>query len=178
MLKVLSILIILSFLFNADIANASRNKRITKKQQRTTQQQPKPPKLETPIQEKVEERSRIADLLAIPVGGVIGFGLGHGLQGRYRSTGWVYSLIDVVSLGFVASMMGSCRPGDQSCEDRKDQHRDITMTLFYGSRLVQVFDLSYFYSQQTYAQQRKQKEFYFAVVPTSTSLHANLGWSF
>ncbi len=149
-----------------------------KKGQNQLQRQPKPKKVEAFNQENLEERSRIADLLAIPAGGVIGFGLGHGLQGRYRSTGWVYSLVDVVALGFIASTMGSCRPGDQSCDDRQDQQRDINLTLFYGSRLVQFLDLSYFYSQQTYAQHRRQKEFYFAVVPTKTSLHANISWSF
>ena len=140
--------------------------------------QSKPMQSDKISEEESDSRSRSKDLLAIPVG-VIGYGLGHGLQGRYSEVGWIYTAVDLASLVFVAATMGSCNPSDQSCENDKDSARDVGRALLIGSRLVQIADLTYFYSQQSYADHRKKNNFYFAVAPDfKGSLQATWGLSF
>lgn len=46
-----------------------------------------------------------------------GFGLGHAIQGRYQSKGWIFTVVEAVGLGSFAGTWGSChhRSDDESC---------------------------------------------------------------
>jgi hypothetical protein len=129
-------------------------------------------------------RSKTQDILAIPVGGFAGFGIGHILQERYSSGsftygGWIYTVIDGTSAAYaVATTFGDCRPGDTHCKDRQDNNRKIALALFVGSRIAQIIDLTYFVSQQNYTENRPTQNLYFAVVPDVTGVQTTLGWSF
>jgi hypothetical protein len=70
------------------------------------------------------------------VGTVIGFGSGHGVQSRYRRTGWIYTVGEVGSLGLFASA-AACS-GSWGCV------YGLALsgaTLFVGFRLVEAVDV-------------------------------------
>lgn len=135
------------------------------------------------VRPPVEQRSKTQDTLAIPVGGLVGFGLGHSMQNRYDSGGLLYTIIDGVTLAAIPLfVMGDCAPNDSACEDDQDRNSAILMVAFWGSRIVQAIDLSLFYSRQTYAPNQaatKNNNAQLYLMPsTNGSLHANLAWSF
>ncbi len=165
---------IFSFSFTAEALESTIKKKSLQKRRNHSQ----PISSDKSFEEKPKSRSKTSDLLAIPVG-IIGYGLGHGLQGRYSSRGWMYTLVDIAAMGYVGITMGSCRPSDQSCENNKDQSENIALALIVGSRLAQIIDLTYFFSQQTYADYRAKNNFQFVLVPDQKgSLQATLNWSF
>jgi len=135
------------------------------------------------ISPRVEKRSSSKDFWAIPVGGIVGFGLGHSLQNRYDSGGRLYTILDGIT--FVAIplfVMGDCAPNDSSCDENKGRNSAILMVAFWGSRVAQAIDLSLFYSRRTYADnQIKPKnnnaQLFFTPVKNG-SLQVNLAWSF
>jgi hypothetical protein len=127
----------------------------------------------------VRSHSQTRDILAIPVGGIIGFGLGHVIQNRYSSYRWVYPTIDGITMLIVATNMGDCYPTDQSCKDRQSKMGGLASVLFFGSRLAQIVDLTMFAVHQNYVVSPPQRPWSFAILPDSNSgAHASLTWSF
>ena len=70
------------------------------------------------------------------VGTVIGFGSGHGVQSRYRRTGWIYTVGEVGSLGLVA--------GAAACSGSWGCVYGLALsgaTLFIGFRVAEAVDV-------------------------------------
>jgi len=49
------------------------------------------------------------------IGTIFGFGIGHGIQGRYTDIGWVFTLTDLVGIGLITGgeIIGQNAGGDQ-----------------------------------------------------------------
>ena len=121
------------------------------------------------------------DLGAIPVGGLVGFGLGHYMQDRYvEDYGYAFTALDSAIIVFgVFGVFSSCVDGDTACEDDKDELSDDSITYWWISRAAQAFLLTRFYSKHKYVQRYEQPRFQFALVPTKKGgLQSQLTWSF
>lgn len=63
-------------------------------------------------------------IASVPAGGILGFGLGHSVQGRWADDGWKYSLIDLAG---VLACIGECNLGG---------------AILISSRIAQVLETS------------------------------------
>ena len=57
---------------------------------------------------------------APPVASVyLGFGSGHGLQDRFKDTGWMYAVADGIGIGLIFLSYGDCAEPAGSCHSNK-----------------------------------------------------------
>lgn len=78
------------------------------------------------------------------VGTIIGYGIGHAIQGRYADMGWVFTLTEVGSVGIVAGGFGwmlSNLPTGVAWKDAKatDLHKGGLAMMLTGSLLLAGF---------------------------------------
>lgn len=112
---------------------------------------------------------------AIPVSGLIGFGLGHAIQSRYETEyGWAYTIFDsaVLASGLFFNM-GDCAPGDNSCTDRRHQISNTLTGIWHVSQIAQVVDTSiwsYRYYRRTHP--------IISLLPTRSGLQIGAAFSF
>ena len=112
--------------------------------------------------------------LAIPVGGFVGFGLGHTIQERYAEYAWVFTGVDAAAVLFgLFYNFGDCAPQDSTCKDQRTQKTNAATAVWAVSRLVQVSDLS-IWSYKYY--NRFNSSAYFT--PTKAGVALNLVMSF
>ena len=87
---------------------------------------------------ETETISDVAYVGSLVVGGAFGFGLGHTIQKRWKQTGWIFTLVDVVVYG--ALTYGVLKSmGDPSWDH--STYGGVTVGALVLSKGLQVYDL-------------------------------------
>lgn len=78
------------------------------------------------------------------VGTLVGFGLGHAIQGRFRDKGWIFALGEAAAAGMILTYAVKCAntSGEESCDDHRGWFA-AGMILAIGFRGWQVIDVWY-----------------------------------
>src|SRR5262245_17772857 len=75
-------------------------------------------------QGEISENARVGGVVA---SAVVGFGVGHAIQGRWTKTGWKFTVTEGIAAGVmyyglhgIANSIGNCLVDDPSCNDPDD----------------------------------------------------------
>ena len=152
----------------------SKKKQVKKKKVSKRKAKKKAPK-------PIRKESKTWDWAAVPVSGLVGFGLGHSLQKRYvKDYGYAFTALDGIIVTFgVFSVFGSCVDGDTSCEDDRDDIADTATSLWWASRLTQAYLMVRHIGKHRYVDHRPQPKFQFAILPAKKGgLQSQFAWNF
>ena len=158
---------------------SSQKKPVKKK---PVKKKPNPKKVAKKMEPKpIRSESKTWDYAAVPVGGLVGFGLGHVMQKRYVDNyGYVFTALDGAIVVFgVLGVFASCVDGDTSCEEDKDDIEKSATGIWWASRLTQAYLLTKFIRKHQYADAMKRPNFQFALLPTKRGgLKSQFAWNF
>jgi hypothetical protein len=90
----------------------------------------------------IGEISEDAHLGGGAIGTLVGFGLGHAVQGRYGDKGWIFTIGDIVGMGLFLLATIDCAfevGGSQTCESKN--RLQLGTALFVGFRIWEIVDV-------------------------------------
>ena len=103
-----------------------------------------PPSAYTPEERDVLADGEVDGARAVLVGGLVGFGFGELIEDRYRNTGWIFTVVDVIGWTGVGIGMsrGVCDDADCDWPSPYNHTAAASLVVLAASRVLQVMDVS------------------------------------
>jgi len=92
--------------------------------------------------EASEGISKVKYFVGAGIGTGIGFGIGHAVQGRWKSTGWIFSALEGVSYAAVlAATAESISDSLDGGDGKTPAYGDIGLAVFLGVHIWEIYDV-------------------------------------